>query len=179
MGPRIPNDWGNRVRFAREPSFFESSCAKRSRLAYPVLQHEHSKVKHFVMADKACRNFQPNIFNKSKCQNCYKLKEAHRISQTITDQKSLAGLASTTSTPAPTPTSSFKVLTVFIRLPFLFCFLLLIIYKFTDLAPLKPHSILSICFLNRLANLRRSWSLEFSPSLFKSPAETRLKLIKT
>ncbi|KAJ8250985.1 hypothetical protein GJAV_G00215860 [Gymnothorax javanicus] len=27
--------------------------------------------------DKACRKFQANIFNKSKCQNCFKAKEAH------------------------------------------------------------------------------------------------------
>ncbi|OQR71373.1 hypothetical protein BIW11_03981 [Tropilaelaps mercedesae] len=24
-----------------------------------------------------CRKFAPNIFNKSKCQNCFRLREAH------------------------------------------------------------------------------------------------------
>ncbi|XP_032234491.2 COP1-interactive protein 1 isoform X3 [Nematostella vectensis] len=39
------------------------------------------------MADRACRNFQPNIFNKNKCQNCFKLQEAHRSSQSSLDLK--------------------------------------------------------------------------------------------
>ena len=29
------------------------------------------------MAERICRNFAPNVFNKNKCQNCYKLREAH------------------------------------------------------------------------------------------------------
>lgn len=37
------------------------------------------------MADRACRNFKPNVFNNSKCQNCFKLKEAHSSSVTSSD----------------------------------------------------------------------------------------------
>lgn len=37
------------------------------------------------MADRPCRNFQPNVFNKSKCQNCFKLREAHGSSGSSQD----------------------------------------------------------------------------------------------
>ncbi|KAL9957137.1 hypothetical protein ACROYT_G038739 [Oculina patagonica] len=37
------------------------------------------------MADRACRNFQPNVFNKSKCQNCFKLRDAHGSSSSSQD----------------------------------------------------------------------------------------------
>lgn len=37
------------------------------------------------MADRACRNFQPNVFNKSKCQNCFKLRDAHGSSGSSQD----------------------------------------------------------------------------------------------
>jgi len=30
--------------------------------------------------DNACRKFQANIFNKSKCQNCFKARDAHLLS---------------------------------------------------------------------------------------------------
>lgn len=29
--------------------------------------------------DNACRKFQANIFNKSKCQNCFKPRESHLL----------------------------------------------------------------------------------------------------
>lgn len=44
-----------------------------------------NKILYFGMADRACRNFQPKIFNKNKCQNCYKLQDAHRGSQSTVD----------------------------------------------------------------------------------------------
>ena len=37
------------------------------------------------MADRACRNFKPNVFNNNKCQNCFKLREAHSSSVTASD----------------------------------------------------------------------------------------------
>ncbi|XP_029192267.2 trichohyalin-like [Acropora millepora] len=41
-----------------------------------------------MMADRACRSFKPNVFNNSKCQNCFKLKEAHSCSVTGSDVSS-------------------------------------------------------------------------------------------
>lgn len=41
-----------------------------------------------MMADRACRSFKPNVFNNSKCQNCFKLKEAHSSSVTGSDVSS-------------------------------------------------------------------------------------------
>ena len=38
-----------------------------------------------TMADRACRNFKPNVFNNNKCQNCFKLREAHSSSVTASD----------------------------------------------------------------------------------------------
>ncbi|KAK3728583.1 hypothetical protein QZH41_011672 [Actinostola sp. cb2023] len=64
------------------------------------------------MAERACRNFQPNIFNKNKCQNCYKLQDAHRSSQSSLDTRpkgvTVGSTASVTTTVAPT---TFKVFT--------------------------------------------------------------------
>lgn len=37
------------------------------------------------MADRGCRNFKPNVFNNNKCQNCFKLREAHSSSVTGPD----------------------------------------------------------------------------------------------
>lgn len=31
--------------------------------------------------DNACRKFQANIFNKSKCQNCFKPRESHLLNE--------------------------------------------------------------------------------------------------
>lgn len=31
------------------------------------------------LKDNACRKFQANIFNKSKCQNCFKPRESHLL----------------------------------------------------------------------------------------------------
>lgn len=49
------------------------------------------------MADRACRNFKPNVFNNSKCQNCFKLREAHSTSIAGPDAsfQSIAGKQST------------------------------------------------------------------------------------
>ena len=32
------------------------------------------------MSNQECRKFSPNIFNKSKCSNCFRLKEDHSAS---------------------------------------------------------------------------------------------------
>ncbi|XP_070581236.1 LOW QUALITY PROTEIN: golgin subfamily A member 4-like [Ptychodera flava] len=36
----------------------------------------------------SCKNFQPNIFNKTKCQNCFRTREAHQLDNDGDNQKS-------------------------------------------------------------------------------------------
>uniref|UniRef100_A0A8D0HCD3 Uncharacterized protein n=1 Tax=Sphenodon punctatus TaxID=8508 RepID=A0A8D0HCD3_SPHPU len=39
--------------------------------------------------DNPCRKFQANIFNKSKCQNCFKPRESHLLNDEDLNQVSL------------------------------------------------------------------------------------------
>ena len=43
----------------------------------PLTRHEQITT---AMANVECRKFAPNIFNKSKCSNCFRLKEDHSAS---------------------------------------------------------------------------------------------------
>uniref|UniRef100_A0A452IKT0 Uncharacterized protein n=1 Tax=Gopherus agassizii TaxID=38772 RepID=A0A452IKT0_9SAUR len=47
--------------------------------------------------DNPCRKFQANIFNKSKCQNCFKPRESHLLNDEDLNQVSLLPVLS----PAP------------------------------------------------------------------------------
>ena len=34
---------------------------------------------NLTRATSLCKNFQPNMFNKTKCQNCFRTREAHDL----------------------------------------------------------------------------------------------------
>lgn len=50
--------------------------------------------------DNPCRKFQANIFNKSKCQNCFKPRESHLLNDEDLNQ---VGPASKSALPPPPP----------------------------------------------------------------------------
>lgn len=44
--------------------------------------------------ENPCRKFQANIFNKSKCQNCFKPRESHLLNDEDLTQVSCCGVQS-------------------------------------------------------------------------------------
>lgn len=55
--------------------------------------------------DNPCRKFQANIFNKSKCQNCFKPRESHLLNDEDLNQVGPAS-KSALSPPPPPPKST-------------------------------------------------------------------------
>ena len=48
-------------------------------LRFSIMGFPDRGEKNLTSSTSSCKNFQPNMFNKTKCQNCFRTREAHAL----------------------------------------------------------------------------------------------------